>query len=153
MICKRLFKYTRTNHRVSPATVELLIRERSKGRTLRQMGQMLNISHERVRQILTKCSLPQVTLLPEQTVADKLGYPLTWLRWLRERGIIKPVRPGSHWLYSEEQVRQIPLFIAEARRCERCGKPRPLRSRRFCRDCAQYRKKFRIVTKITDDRS
>ncbi len=29
-----------TNNRVSPATVELLIRERNKGKTLRQLGQL-----------------------------------------------------------------------------------------------------------------
>ena len=39
------------NNRVSPATVALLIRERSEGRSLRQLGQMFGKSHERVRQL------------------------------------------------------------------------------------------------------
>ena len=106
------------NNRVSLATVELLIRERRKGKSLRQLGQMFNKSHEKIRQLLAKYDLPQVTLLPEKRVAAKLGYPWRWLIKLRKEGIINPVRPGGFWLYSEEQVKQIPLLIAEARRCK-----------------------------------
>ena len=133
-------EYTGVNKRVSPATVELLIRERSKGKSLRQLGQMFNRSHERIRQVLAKYDL-QVTLLPEKTVAAKLGYPLWWLTQLRKEGIINPIKPGGFWLYSEEQVKQIPSLIAEARKCERCGRLRPPGYSRFCRECSQYRKK------------
>jgi len=132
-----------TNNRVSPATIELLIRERNKGKTLRQLGQMFGRSHERIRQVLSKHDLLQVMLLPEKTVAVKLEYPYEWLIRLRKGGIIKPIKPAGFWLYSEEQVRQIPSLIAERRKCQRCGKPRPLGSRRFCRECRQYRKKER----------
>ena len=132
-----------TNNRVSSATIELLIRERSKGNNLRQLGQMFGRSHERIRQVLAKYSPPQVTLLPENTVATKLGYPVNWLVQLRKEGIISPIKRGPYWLYSEEQVRQIPSLIAEIRRCERCGKPRPLGYRRFCRECSQDRKKHK----------
>jgi len=128
-------------NRVSPATVELLIRERNKGKTLRQLGQMCGKSHEKVRQVLAKYSPPQVTLLPESTVAVKLGYPVGWLAQLRKEGIINPIRPGGYWLYSEEQVRQIPSLVAERRKCELCGRLRPPRYPRFCRECSQYRKK------------
>jgi len=131
-------EYTGVNKRVSPATVELLIRERSKGKSLRQLGHMFNRSGERIRQILAKYDLPQVALLPESIVAAKLGYPRGWLTQLRKEGVI---RPGGYWLYSEEQVRQIPALIAEARKCEQCGKPRPLGSVRFCRECRQERRK------------
>jgi len=131
-----------TNNRVSPATVELLIRERNKGKSLRQLGHRFNRSGERIRQVLAKYDL-QVTLLPENTVAANLGYPLAWLIQLRKEGIINPIKPGGFWLYSEEQVRQIPSLIAERRRCERCGELRPLGCRRFCRDCSQYRKNHR----------
>ena len=134
-------EHTRANNRVSPACIELLIRERSKGKSLRQLGHMFGRSHERIRQILAKCGPPQVTLLPEETVAAKLGYPVTWLARLRKEGIINPKKPGGFWLYSEEQVRQIPSLIAETRKCEQCGKPRPSGSRRFCRECSRYRKK------------
>jgi len=94
-----------TANRVSPATIELLIRERSKGKSLRQLGRMFGRSHERIRQLLAKHGPPQVTLLPEKRVAAKLGYPVTWLMRLRKEGIIKPIRPAGRWLYSEEQVR------------------------------------------------
>jgi len=127
--------------RVSPATVKLLIRERSKGKSLRQLGQMFDRSHERIRQILDKHGRPQVTLLSEATVAAKLGYPWTWLARLREDGLIKPIKPAGFGLYTEEQVRQIPSLIAETRKCEQCGKPRPPESSRFCRECSQWRKK------------
>jgi len=135
-----------TNNRVSPATIELLIQERSKGKSLRQLGRMFGRSHEKIRQVLAKYDPPQVTLLPENTVAVKLGYPLGWLIQLRKEGIINPIRPRghrlySHRLYSEEQVRQIPSLIAERRKCERCGKPRPFYSIKFCRECSQYRRK------------
>ena len=128
------------NNRVSPATIELLIRERSKGKSLRQLGHMFNRSGERIRQVLAKYDL-QITLLPETTVAANLGYPPAWLTQLRKEGIINPIKPGGFWLYSEEQVKQIPSLIAEVRKCERCGSLRPPGYRRFCGDCSQYREK------------
>jgi hypothetical protein len=124
----------------SPVNVELLIHERNKGRSLRQLGQMFGVSHERVRQILAQHSPSRVTLLAENTVAAKLGYPVAWLIQLRKAGVINPTKPGGHRLYSEEQVKQLPSLIAEMRRCDRCGQPRPLGYRRFCRECSQYRK-------------
>ncbi len=127
-------------------TVELLIRERSKGKSLRQLGQMFGRSHERVRQVLARYDLPQVMLLPENGVAAKLGYPVRWLIRLRKEGIITPVKPEGYHLYSEEQVRQIPSLIAEARKCEQCGRLRPLGSRRFCKECSQYRKSYKNLS-------
>ena len=131
------------NNRVSPTTVELLIRERSKGKSLRQLGKMFGRSHERVRQLLAKHNRAHVTLLPEKTVAAKLGYPVDWLRRLRKEGIINPIKPGGFWLYSEEQVGQIPSLITETRKCEQCGKPRPFGSYRLCRGCRHYRRRQR----------
>jgi transcriptional regulator with XRE-family HTH domain len=128
------------NNRGSPVNVKLLIHERNKGMSLRQLGQMFGVSHERVRQILAQHSPSLVTLLAENTVAVKLGYPVAWLIQLRKAGVIKPTALGGHRLYSEEQVRQMPPLIAEMRRCDRCGKPRPLGYRRFCRECSQYEK-------------
>ena len=122
---------------------ELLIRERNKGKSFRQLGQMFGMSHEWGRQLLAKYDRSQVTLLPEGKVAADLGYPVAWLVQLRKEGIIKPVKPGGRWLYSDEQVKQIPSLIAETRKCEQCGKPRPRESRRFCIECRQYRKKQR----------
>ncbi len=128
------------------ATEELLIHERSNGKSLRQLGQMFGMSHEWVRQLLGKYDWSQVTLLPEQAVAAKLGYPLEWLMQLRKKGIIKPIKRGF-WLYSEEQVKQIPSLIAETRKCEQCGKPRPRKSQKLCRECRQYRKKQRNLAR------
>ncbi len=136
----------RTNNRISSECIELLIRERNNGKSLRQLGQMFGRSHERIRQLLAKYSTSQVTLLPESMVTDKLGYPLSWLVQLRKEGIINPIKPGSYWLYSEEQVRQIPSLIDEARKCERCGKLRPPGSQKFCRKCSQYRRKHKYRT-------
>jgi len=134
-------EYTGADKRVSPATVELLIRERSKGKSLRQLGQMFDRSHEGIRQLLAEYGPPLVTLLPEATVAAKLRCPVQWLARLRKERIVKPIKPGGFWLYSEGQVRQIPSLIAETRKCQQCGKPRPLGSRRFCRECKQWREK------------
>ena len=136
---QKTVEYTVVNNRVSPATVELLISERSKGKTLRQLGQMFGRSHEAVRQVLAKYSPSRNGLLPENAVAIKLGYPVMWLVQLRKEGIINPIKSGP-LLYSEEQVRQIPSLIAEARKCEHCGKLRPPGYRRFCRECSQQRK-------------
>ena len=132
------------NGRVSPATVELLVHERSKGNTLRQLGQMFVRSPERLRQLLAKHDQSPVNLLPESKVAAELGCPVGWLSRLRKEGIIKPIKRG-YWLYSEEQVRQIPSLIVETRKCQQCGKPRPLGSHKFCTECSQYRKKERDV--------
>mgnify|MGYP001064378457 CR=1 FL=1 len=109
----------RVNKRVSPE-IESLIRERNRGKTLRQLGQMFNRSHESIRHLLAEYDLPQ--LLSEERVAANLGYPVYWLAQLRKEGLINPIRPGHCWLYSEEQVRQIPVLIAEARKCEQCGR-------------------------------
>jgi hypothetical protein len=79
--------------------------------------------------------------LAENTVAAKLGYPVAWLIQLRREGIINPTKPGGHWLYSGEQVKQLPSLIAEMRRCNRCGELRPIGYRRFCRACSRYRKR------------
>ena len=111
---QKTVEHTRVN-RLSPATVELLMRERSKGKSLRQLGQMIGRSYETVRQILAKYGPPPVTLLAEERVAAKLGYPTHWLAQLRKEGIINPIRPGWCWLYSEEQVRQIPALIGRLR--------------------------------------
>ncbi len=137
---QKTVEYT-TENRVSPGTIELLIRERSNGKTFRQLGQMFGRSHERVRKILAKYNLPQVRLLPEARVAARLGYPVWWLVKLRKEELITPIKPGGFWLYSEEQVRQILSLIDEARKCEQCGKPRPLGSQRLCKECSQYRRK------------
>jgi transcriptional regulator with XRE-family HTH domain len=127
---QKIVEQARIN-RASPATIELLIHERNKGMSLRQLGQMFGISHEQVRQILAKHSPSLVTFLAEKTVADKLGYPVSWLIKLSKEGIIKPMKTGGHWLYSEEQVRQITSLISEIRRCERCGELCPKGYRRF----------------------
>jgi hypothetical protein len=137
---KKTMEHARVN-RASPATVEQLIHERNRGKSLRRLGQIFGISHERVRQILAKHNPSLVAFFAESTVAAKLGYPATWLSKLRKEGIINPTKPGGRWLYSEEQVRQIPSLIAEIRRCERCSELRPQGYRRFCRECSQYRKK------------
>jgi len=133
------------------AREELLIRERSKGKSLRQLGQMVGISHERVRQLLGKYEQSQVTLLPEYKVAANFGYPVTWLTQLRKDGIIKPIKRGF-WLYSEEQVRQIPSLIAETRKCPQCGKPRPRGSHRLCSKCNQHREKQRNLAQYKTQR-
>ena len=75
-----------TNNRVSPATIELLIRERSKGKTLRQLRQVFGKSHEKIRQVLAEYDVPQIMLVPESNVAAKLGYPGSWLARLRKDG-------------------------------------------------------------------
>jgi len=120
--------------------IELLINERSKGKSLRQLGQMFGISHEQVRKMLAKHSSLRVELYTETTIAARLGYPVRWLVQLRKEGIIKPTKPSGRWLYSEEQIKQIPSLIAESRRCEWCGRPRELGYRKFCRECSQHRR-------------
>jgi len=42
---------------------------------------------------------------------------------------------GGRFLYDETTEQTHPLS------CQQCGKPRSLGSRRFCRECRQYRKK------------
>ena len=133
---QKAFEYG-VDNTVSPATVELLILERNKGKSLRQLGQMFGKSHERIRQLLAKHDRSPVTLLPESRVAANLGYSVWWLIKLRIEGIINPIKSGGRWFYSEEQIRQIPSLIIELRKCQRCGKPRPLGSHWFCRECRQ----------------
>lgn len=128
-----------TNGKLSPATIELLIHERNKGKSLRDLGQDFNRSYQRIGKILSEHDMLPVSFLPESKVAAKIGYPVHLIVRLRKEGIIKP-RKSGFWLYSEEQVRQIQSLIASARKCEQCGKPRPLLARRFCRECREYRR-------------
>jgi len=74
---------------------KLLIHERGNGKSLRQLGQMFGMSHERVRQLLGEYDRSQVTPLLEKAVAADLGYPIGWLVRLRKEGIIKPIKRGS----------------------------------------------------------
>ena len=71
---EKTLERTRVNDRALPVCIELLSRERSKGKSLRQLGKMFGRSHERVRQLLAKHDGAQVMLWPEKTVAAKLGY-------------------------------------------------------------------------------
>ena len=139
-------------NRVSSDT-ELLIQERNKGKSLRQLGQMFGISHELVRQILAKHSPVRVKLLPESRVAARLGCPIGWLVQLREAGITNPTKLGGRWLYSEEQVKQIPSIIAQMRSCERCGRPREPGCRRFCRECRHYRRKHYYMSLSPEEKA
>jgi len=76
------------------AKEKLLIHERSNGKSLRQLGQMFGMSHEKVRQLLGEYDRSQVTSLLEKAVAADLGYPIWWLVRLRKEGIIKPIKRG-----------------------------------------------------------
>jgi len=128
-----------TDGKVSPATIELLISERDNGKTLRELGQKYTRSYQRIGYLLNKYD-SLAALLPETKVAANLGYPKKWLAQLREKGLIKPRKLGF-WLYSEEQVRQIPSLIADTRKCAQCGKPLPKGAKRFCIECREYRKR------------
>jgi hypothetical protein len=139
-------------NRVSTDT-ELLISERNKGRSLRQLGKMFGISHELVRQILAKHRPVRIKLFPESRVVARLGYPIGWLVQLREAGITNPTKPGGRWLYSEEQVKQIPSIIAQMRSCERCGRPREPGCRRFCRECRHYRRKHYYMSLSPEEKA
>ena len=141
----------RTNNRVSPECIGLLVRERSNGKSLRQLGRMFGRSHERIRQVLARCDLPP--LLSEKGVAVKLGYPVNWLAKLRKEGLTSPIKRGHYWLYPEDQVEQIPSLIAERRKCELCGAPRPFGYPRFCRECSQYRKKHKYRTLSPEEKA
>jgi len=126
--------------KISPATIELLIRERNNGKTVRELGLKYNRSYQRIGYVLNKHDRSLDGLLSESKVAAKLGYPLNWLVQLRKEGLIKPRKLGF-WLYSEEQIRQIQSLIASARKCAQCGKPRQKGSNSFCRECHEYRDK------------
>jgi len=128
-----------TEGKVSPATIELLIRERNNGKTLRELGLKYNRSYQRIGYVLNKHDRSLDGLLCQSKVSARFGYPLLWLVQLRKEGLIKPIKFGA-WLYSEEQIRRIPSLIAGTRKCEQCGKPRPKWSNRFCRECREYRK-------------
>lgn len=133
---------SRANYGVSPAGIELLIRERRKGKTLRQLGAMVGRSHERVRKLLARHNALEVPLLPEHRVVAELGCLASWLVRLRKEGSINPIRPSYSWLYSEKQVRQAASLLAERRKCVQCGEPRPPWSHKFCAKCTKNRKKF-----------
>jgi coenzyme F420 hydrogenase subunit beta len=115
----------------------------AKGKSLRQLGQMFDRSHERIRQILAKYGPPLVTLLSEERVAAKLACPVEWHAQLRKEGIIKPIKPAGFWLYSEEQVRPAQFIILNMRNLS-VGCDTQIRQERF-------RRLFRMGTKGSKD--
>lgn len=86
----------RTHNELPSALIEMLIQERNKGKSLRQLGQMVGTSHEAVRQLLAKYDWSSESLLPETRVAAKFGYPQAWLVQLRKEGLMSPISRG--WL-------------------------------------------------------
>jgi len=114
-IAEITIEYT-VNYRSSPATVELIVCEKSKGKTLRQLGQMFGRGLKGIRQVLVKYDGKQIWLLPEHRAAAELGYSVAWLINLRREGHIRPLGFGHLWLYSKQELSRIPSLIGEPRR-------------------------------------
>ena len=117
-----------------------IVEMRKAGCTLREIGDTVGVSYERVRQILNKkSSNDSASLLSENKVIKFIGCsPALFIR-RRMAGLIKPsMSYGRINLYDNHQLDEIKAAIQ--RYCKNCGQPLPIVYRgTYCLGCRSAR--------------
>ena len=125
---------------VSVTHGQQIVEMRKAGRTLREIGDTVGVSYERVRQILNKKSRnDSASLLSENKVIKCIGCsPALFIR-RRMAGLIKPsISYGRINLYDNHQLDEIKAAIQ--RYCKNCGQPLPIVYRgTYCLGCRSAR--------------
>lgn len=125
-----------------PQDYEMLRKMRTEGNTLREIGETVGVSRERVRQILAQCyGGAKILLLPESRVEDLIGCSRGRLARLRENGIINPKHTSWFWLYDRDEIEK--AMLALQRSCPYCGKLLPLKTQgKYCSECSRERMRY-----------
>jgi len=113
-------------------------RLREEGYSLQQIGEMVGVTRERVRQILNKYypgTKPK--LLSTRQVAERSGVPESVIRKLRRSGLIHPARMARNsnsYRYEEKTLQEVK--IALSRPCRICSNPILLGNMTLCAKCS-----------------
>ena len=135
------------------ATKDLISQMRCSGATMREIGEKVGLSRERVRQILTQISgSTRYQWLSTAQVCKALKMPRNRMGSLQETGIIRPVFnwefEGRRYALWEPSVTSEILEYYEGHRlCQVCHQPLPKNRIRFCSDnCRFERHKYKNRT-------
>lgn len=121
---------------------------RKEGYSLQAIGDFCGgVTRERIRQILNKFYPNTVSPLLNENKAEKLlGFPPCSLLQLRRKGLVKPIRRGTFFLYDRAELEKA-MLIYYGRSCPMCGKTVPFHHT-YCPECAQIRRHnhYRFLT-------
>ena len=129
--------------------IETIVKMRQQGMTLQKIGDELNLSRERIRQILQEAY--NTTKLSKRftshQVATILGIPVpkAW-RYAIKYGI---TRYGHQWCWSKKDITRFREFLGD-RRCKICGEKIPSTRTTFCSDACHKRSSSWVL--MSEDR-
>jgi predicted nucleic acid-binding Zn ribbon protein len=139
---------------------ELICNARRTGATMREIGEKMGISRERVRQILAKNLGSTIyPLLSTQQLCDMSGISKKRLVTLQKQGLIQPeltrsVEKYHYSLWALSIPEEIEAYCRTHYRCLVCGHPLPGRRRQYCSDaCVLERYKYKNKTQEEKRRS
>lgn len=120
--------------------IKEVVEMRYEGATLREIGSHFNVSAERIRQVLEReYGTSQLNMyMPESHVAQLLGVPASYMRKLRDEGVVTPTRreKGHIWLYTKVEIEKARDSV-KRRECTLCGKRLTLAQTKFCSECGK----------------
>lgn len=116
----------------------LLMEWRQEGDTLQQIGDRVNRSRERIRQLLEEhYETTEISgFISRARLSEIIGCSSLRLKRLEEQGLLNPFRRGYHHLYNKDEAERAVLVLQKF--CKQCGKVIPLESlaRVRCSDCS-----------------
>ncbi len=126
---------------------------RDAGYPLHIIAREVGVSKERVRQVLQKHygSTQLSDLVYREKVARIAGCSVRFLKSLEDRGVIKPIHRGAHYLYTQAEVSKVITVVRSSksnikplipRQCQMCGKifyvkPYMIRKNSPCNFCSR----------------
>lgn len=128
---------------------------RHSGATLQQIGDALNLTKERIRQILIEhFGSSRHPLLSTEQLRSRLNLSRPRIMELYRAKVITPEKRWvtgdiCHLLWSPEAVKKVNNYLDTGRFCKRCGCPLPRGRRVFCsNECYQEDHKYRYKSDI-----
>ena len=90
-----------------------IVEMRRSGYTLQEIGDIVGVTRERVRQLLDEhCGKIETPLLSERKVADEIGCSIWRLKKLRRQGILQPRHRGKYlYYYDRGELEEVKLAV------------------------------------------
>lgn len=118
---------------------------RRSGSTLAEIGNVVGVSRERIRQILNQYyGGTHMACLTENKLAEVIGCYVNRLVELRQKGILRPRHTSSLYIYDQREAEKAMLAIQKF--CIHCGEPVPKYNSSYCNVCSteQRRKPWKF---------